>query len=306
MKPLHPYARQTRAGFFCGALALLLSATGCYRHTRVLEKPLPASVVQTATSGQLIQLINQQYDAIHSLRATVSIQASVGGASKGQETDYTSVRGFILLRKPEMLRVLGLLPVLETRAFDMSSNGDHFVLMIPPKSKAYEGADTLTHPSKNSLENLRPFVFLDSLLIRKVEPTELVYVTNTTRLIREPRSKRLREEPDYDLGILRRMPDTNELEPVRVIHYSRVDLLPFQQDIYNGKGTLVTRAIYSQYRTFGSLQFPTEITIERPLDLYKIHLVVEKLAVNVPLSDDQFQMKVPASYRVQNLDEKKK
>jgi hypothetical protein len=54
------------------------------------------------------------------------------------------------------------------------------------------------------------------------------------------------------------------------------------------------------------LQFPTEITIERPLDLYKIHLTVEKLAVNVPLEDDQFQLKIPNSYRVQNLDEKKK
>jgi hypothetical protein len=306
VNPNHPFARLQKTGLLCGAFALLLSASGCYRHTRVLEKPLPASVVQTATSDQLIQLVNQQYDAIHSLRATVSIQASVGGASKGQETDYTSVRGFILLRQPERMRVLGLLPVLETRAFDMASNGNHFVLLIPPKSKAYEGADTLTHPSKNSLENLRPFVFLDSLLIRKVEPSELVYVTNTLRLIREDGSKRLMEEPDYDLGILRRMPGTNELEPVRVIHFSRVNLLPFQQDIYDGKGTLVTRAIYSQYRTFGALQFPTEITIERPLDLYKIHLTVEKLAVNVPLEDDQFQLKIPNSYRVQNLDEKKK
>ena len=299
--PLDLRARKT--GVRWSLLALLL-ATGCYRHTRVLEKPLPASVVQNATSDQLIQMVNRQYDAIQSLRATVSIQASVGGASKGQETDYTSVRGFILLRKPEMLRVLGLLPVLETRAFDMASNGSHFLLLIPPKDKAYEGAGTLTHPSKNSLENLRPFVFLDSLLIRKVEPTELVYVTNTTRLIREPRSKRLREEPDYELGILRRMPGTNELEPVRVIHYSRVNLLPFQQDIYNGKGTLVTRALYSQYRTFGTLQFPTEITIERPLDLYKIHLSVQKLEVNIPLEDDQFHLKIPGNYRVQNLDTK--
>ena len=305
MKYLQLYLRACRAGVRWSALALLPLLTGCYRHTRVLEKPLPASVVQNATSDQLIHLVNQQYDAIHSLRATVSIQASVGGASKGQETDYTSVRGFILLRKPEMLRVLGLLPVLETRAFDMSSNGDHFLLLIPPQGKAYEGAGTLTHPSKNTLENLRPFVFLDSLLIRKVEPTEMVYVTNTTRLIRETRSKRLREEPDYDLGILRRMPGTNELEPVRVIHFSRVDLLPFQQDIYDGKGTLETRAIYSQYRTFGTMQFPTEITIERPLDLYKIHLSVQKLEVNIPLEDDQFRLKVPSGYSVQNLDTKK-
>ena len=56
--------------------------------------------------------------------AKVLIQASVGGATKGKETDYTSIRGYILLRQPSMLRVLGLLPVIETRAFDMVSDGN--------------------------------------------------------------------------------------------------------------------------------------------------------------------------------------
>jgi hypothetical protein len=284
------------------SLGIMGGITGCWRHTRILEKPLPASVVQSANAEQLIQIINQQYNSIHSLSATVYIQASVGGAAKGQVTDYTSVRGFILLRKPAMLRVLGLLPVLETRAFDMASDGNHFKLLMPTKSKAIVGSNALAKPSKKPLENLRPAVFLDSLLIRSVEPDEMVYVTNSTRVTRDPRTRRLMEEPDYDLGILRRKKNSNELVPVRVIHISRVDLLPYQQDVYDNKGTLVTQATYRKYRVFGQTEFPTEINIQRPQDEYAVNLSIQKLTLNLPLSDEQFHLKIPAGYHIQNLD----
>jgi len=284
------------------SLGITVGITGCFRHTRVLEKPLPASVVQTASAEQLIQQIDQQYNAIHSLSATVYIQASVGGAAKGQVTDYTSVRGFILLRKPEMLRVLGLLPVLETRAFDMASDGSRFTLVIPSKSKALIATTARIHLSKNPLENLRPAVFFDSLLIRSVEPDELVYVTRSTRIARDPRTKHLMEEPDYELGILRRKKDSNELIPARVIHISRVDLRPFEQDVYDGSGTLVTKATYSKYQVFGQTEFPTDIQIQRPQDEYAIHLSIQKLTLNLPLEDNQFQLNIPNGYHVQNLD----
>ena len=284
--------------------ALAVGTTGCLYHTRILEKPLPPSVVVSASADQLIQIVNQQYDAIHSLSATVLIRASVGGAHKGKVTDYTSVRGFILLRKPDMLRVLGLLPVLETRAFDMASNGNQFTLLMPTKNKAMMGTDAVAKPSPNPLENLRPSVFLDSMLVRNVTPDELVYVTNDVRVVRDLRTKRLMEEPDYDLGILRHKNSTsNELVPVRVVHISRADLLPYQQDVYDANGTLVTKATYSKYQTFGpeKLEFPTEITIQRPQDEYEIDLSIQKLTLNLPLADDQFQLKIPTGTAIKHL-----
>ncbi len=281
---------------------LALATAGCYRHTRILEKPLPASVVTTASAEQLIQLINQQYDSIHTLSATVYIQASVGGASKGQVTDYTSVRGFIRLRKPDHLRVLGLLPVLETRAFDLASDGKTFTLLMPTRNKAIIGSNAHAQPSKNSLENLRPSVFLDSLLIHSIAPDDLVYVTNSIRVIREARSKHLVEEPDYELGILRRKPNSNQLIPIRVIYISRVDLKPYQQDVYDDHGTLQSKSTYTNYQTFGTTEFPTEIDIQRPQDSYEIKLSIQKLKLNLPLADDQFQLKVPSNYHVRNLD----
>jgi outer membrane lipoprotein-sorting protein len=290
-----------QAGLLALLSAVAMGTSGCLRHTRILEKPLPANVVISASAEQLVQRIDEQYDSIQSLSATVYIRASVGGARKGKVTEYTSVRGFILMRKPDRLRVLGLLPVLETRAFDMASNGDQFTLWMPTKGKAVTGTDTVGKPSANPLENLRPSVFLDSLLIRSVKPDEMVYVTNNTRVVRDPHSKHLMEEPDYDLGILRRMKGSNELFPVRVIYISRADLLPYQQDVYDDSGTLITEATYSDYQDFGQIKFPMKITIQRPQDEYEIGLTIEKLTLNLPLADDQFQLKVPRGTPVKRL-----
>jgi hypothetical protein len=279
----------------------MLALSGCLKHTRIVEQPQAPSIVLSAGAQQLIQAVNQRYDAIHSMLATVLIQASVGGPAKGKETDYTSVRGHILLRQPSMLHVLGLLPVIETRAFDMESNGKNFTLLIPPKNLAITGTGTVTAPSKNPLMNLRPAVFYDSLLIKKVGPDDLVYVTSDTGIERDPHSHHLIAEPDYELGILRRVGTSQQLIPERVVHISRTNLLPFQQDEYDTHGILVTRTLYSDYRTFDQIRYPTKITISRPIDGYQIILTIEKLSFNHPLADDQFEVKIPPGTKIQAL-----
>ena len=279
----------------------MLGLNGCLKHTRILERPQEPGVVLSATAQQLIQRVNTRYDSIHSMNANVLFQASVGGASKGKVTDYTSLRGYILLRQPSMLRVLGLLPVVETRAFDMASDGKNFKLLIPPKSEAIVGSGPATTPSANPLMNLRPGVFYDSLLIKKISSNDLVYVTSDTRIVRDPRSHHLMEEPDYDLGILQQQGDSHVLLPVRVIHVSRIDLMPYQQDEYNDEGILVTRTLYSNYLTFDHILYPSHIVISRPVDGYQITLTIEKLTFNHPLDDNQFQFKIPPGIKIKHL-----
>lgn len=285
------------------ALAFLpmLLLTGCLKHTRILERPQAPAVVLTATAQQLIHQLDDRYDSIHSMSATVMIQASVGSAAKGKETDYTSIHGYIRLRQPSTLRVLGMLPVIETRAFDMVSNGKSFTLWIPPKNLAITGTGIVTKPSPNPLMNLRPAVFYDSLLIKKVEPEDLVYVTSDTGIVRDPKSHHLMAEPDYELGILRRIGESQHLMPERVVHISRTNLLPFQQDEYDSHGILVTRTLYSNYRTFDGIPYPTKITINRPIDGYQLVLTIVKLTFNRPLANDQFELKIPAGTKIRKL-----
>ena len=117
-------------------LALLVPVlTGCLSHTHSCSSPNWPGVVLDAEAPQLVEAVNLPLSTqVTSLSATVDFAASVGGAHKGKETDYTSIHGYIRMRKPEMLRVLGYLPVVRLRAFDLASDGKTFTLLIPPRT----------------------------------------------------------------------------------------------------------------------------------------------------------------------------
>lgn len=284
-------------------MALLLPAlTGCLSHTRKLQAPKPPAIVLSAKATELVSSVNERFAAIRTLTATVELQAQVGGARKGAVTDYTSFRGYILMEKPSKLRVLGLVPVLHTHAFDLASNGDFFKLLIPLKSKAIVGRTQVTKKSKNALENLRPSLFFDSMLIRSISPDEQVFVTGETRVYTDAQRKQLLEEPVYDLAIVRRTESGNELRLSRVIRFGRVDLMPFEQDIYDQEGNIETQTIYGPYQNFGTTRFPGTVTIRRPMEEYQITLTIEKLILNQTLTDEQFELKIPEGIPIQQLD----
>ena len=206
-----------------------------------------------------------------------------------------------------MLRVLGYLPVVRLRAFDLASDGNSFILLIPPKSRAIQGSNAVSVKAANPLENLRPAVFFDSILIQSISADSIVSMTNSSQTTMEPKTKQLIEEPLYDLSVLKPAersapPGLPQLStPLRVIHFSRINLLPTGQDIYNAEGDLETQVIYGPYQDFNGTQFPGTITINRLLDEYRITLTVEKLTENQPLADDQFELKVPEGYKLQKM-----
>jgi hypothetical protein len=289
-------------------VALLLPVlTGCLSHTRKLAQPRMAGPLMNAGALQLVAAINQRYEQINSLSATVDFAASVGGAHLGKRTDYTSLRGYMLFRKPQMLRVLGLVPVLHTRAFDLASNGASFTLLIPPKNRALEGTNAVTKPAANPMENLRPALFLDAMLVQPISPDQIVSIINESETSQDPKTKQLIELPEYDLSVLGEAapPPAPALakvaDPLRVIHFGRVNLLPVELDIYNESGDLETKVIYGPYKDFAGFEFPSTIDINRPLDEFRVLLTIEKITVNQTLEDDQFQMKIPDGYQVEKL-----
>lgn len=290
-----------RRGYKSLLLLLLPALNGCFVHTRTVKQAKMPGVVMTATADDLVRRVNRQCRAIDSLSATVEFQATEGGPRKGKEKTYTSFSGYILLRKPEALRVIGLVPVLHTRAFDMASNGDTFTLLIPPRNKVIEGTNTVTKESPNALENLRPNIFFDSLLINCIEPDDLVTLTADTDNVVDPKSKQLMVRPEYDITVMRRKENSQELIPERVIHFNRVDLQPFQEDIYDSKGEIQTQAIYGPLQRFGTELFPGSVTIKRPLEEYQILITIQKLIVNLKLTDEQFEIKVPSGAQVQRM-----
>jgi outer membrane lipoprotein-sorting protein len=288
-----------------GLLAVLPWLSGCLWHTHKVEKTTLAGPPMDASVAQLVNGVNDRYNAISSLTATVDFQATTGGARQGKQTDITPFHGYILLRKPAMLRVLALLPVVRTHAFDLASDGKTFKLVIPPKSRAIVGPNTVTKPSTNPLENLRPNIFLDSVLVKSITPERLVYLTTTSETRKE--GKKLVETPEYDLHVNEEEPPTNThldvkvIKPTRVVRFSRLTLLPSGQDIYGNDGAVETRVEYGPYKQFGTARLPSTIVIERPREEYRITISVQKVVLNQRLGDEQFALKIPPDYKVQTL-----
>lgn len=281
-------------------LACTLPLGGCYVTTRHLPVPKPPAMVQTVTADQLVHNLNQQWAGLSSLTAAVEIKASVIKSKEGLAKDYTSIRGHILLRKPEMLRVVG--QSLGVRVFDMASDGKQFTLSVPLQNKVVRGSNQLHKRSANTLENMRPGVFFDAMVVRGLEPDDLYTVTAETITVEDTAKKHLYSVPEYILSIMRRKPNSQELRPVRVVRFHRDDLLPYQQDVYDADGNLETQVIYSAYANFGQSQFPSAVTIKRPLEEYQVVLTVESVVENTPLKDDQFAIHIPDGAKIQSLD----
>ncbi len=296
MKTSH---RRTAAALLIAPLLLL---SGCLWSTRRLPIPKAPSITQTVTPDELVKRLNENWASLESLNATVELQASVLKTSKGTARDYTTFRGHILMRKPEMLRVLGQVPVLGTRMFDMASDGKDFTLYIPSKSLAVKGANDLKKKSTSQIENMRPGFFFDAMVVRGLEPNDLYAVVADSETVEDEARKHLFTVPEYILSISRRKPGTNELTPLRVVTFRRDDLMPYQQDIYDSAGNLETLVDYANYQDFDSIRYPATITIKRPLEEYQLVLTVESVKENMKLSDDQFQIKIPEGTKIQNLD----
>jgi hypothetical protein len=281
------------------ALALLLAVlptTGCLFRTRPIEETYSQTTLREASQSGLIHIINQQADRVQSLQATVEIDTSAGEVNKGHITEYKEIRGYVLARKPAMLHMIGLLPIVRTPAFDMVSNGEEFKMWIPPRDRFVVGRnEVLTHNADQTMESILPQDIFEALLIQPIDPErEIVVLENGFDLLSEAKGHRVLQ-PDYKLVVIR----TGERgwKLARKIVFSRSDLQPNRQYIYDEQGNLITEARYTNYRDCYGVTFPSRVEIYRPLEGHAITLNMLKMEINKPLRDDQFTLEQPPGPR---------
>jgi len=279
----------------------LLPATGCLLRTRPVEDRYSKVPLKDSTQQGLIDSVNQQAEAIRTLKATVDIDSSAGGMKKGHVTDYKEIRGYVLAKKPDELHMIGLMPFVRTTAFDMVSNGEDFKLWIPPKNKFVVGENRVVNPNTDQpMENIRPQNIYEALLIRHIDPSnEIAVVENGYETLHDAKGHRVLQD-DYELTVIRKAGDGWILE--RKIIFGRTDLKPHRQFIYSEDGKVATDAKYAEYKDFDGSSFPSRIEIYRPEEEYDITLNILKLEINTPLRDDQFVLEQPAGAQVIHLD----
>lgn len=288
--------RHARPVFAAAALALLPVLTGCLSlvtSKRKLPVPVAPPIIQTVTADQLVERMNQRWDSFQSMTATVDIVASRLKENQGEATDYPSFRANVLLRRPEMLRILGKAPLLQTVMFDLGSDGQQFRLSVPPKNKAYIGNSREKGTSHNWYENLRPGFLFRAFVVRGVSTDEYYSVIAETLTEEDAAKRHLLARPEYVLSVMRRGSAQQGLIPVRVVRFDRVTLLPNEQDLYDDQGNLQTQVIYGPYQDFDGTEYPATLFLKRPEEDYQLTVTVEHIAANPPLTDEQFHVNFP-------------
>lgn len=303
---MYSHLRKTTFLFLVALLPLvLLPLSGCgFRSSHPVKMRTSTATLRDATLEQLVESINSNAEKLKTLKATVDIDSSFLQEKKNQVKDNPQVAGLILVRKPELLRMRIYVPLVHNVMADMVSNGKTFSLAAPIKSKFFVGSNQQpVKPSPQPLENLRPQHISDALLLKPIDAEkEIAVLENTTEIVKDPKSHKDVEQLAYTLVIIDKDKDGYYLS--RKIVFSRTDLLPHEQSLYDRQGRLVTFARYENFADYNGVSSPAIVSIQRPIEGYGITLSMVKLDVNVPLTDEQFVLTQPPGSQLVNLDTK--
>src|SRR5271170_6535961 len=129
----------------CLLVLMTVESTSCLVRRRLITRKggQATQALLTADKESLLRDIATHYGAVKTLNATVDMVPAIGTANKGKITEYKDVRAYILFRKTAEIRIIGLYPVVRSKAFDMVSDGSNFRLYIPAKNRFIEGSNQI-------------------------------------------------------------------------------------------------------------------------------------------------------------------
>jgi hypothetical protein len=287
---LNGFKRSVGSG--AASIFIVLLSTSCLVRTRTVvpggqtaNKP-----ALTASRDDLLERIHRVSDPLQSFSLKVDMSTSVGGVFGGKVTDYPTIQGFILFRRPDQIRVVGLDLVVHSTILDMASTGNEFRVSIPSKSLFIEGQNNAPATSKNKLENLRPIAFLNALLINPPvtgEAAILEDVSDETRAI-------------YKLIFILR--DGDDLHLLRSVYFDRYTLDISAQRTFDKAGHVTSETKYSGWTAYGTVRFPHVIDMTRPQDGYELVLTVTDFKLNpADLTDEKFVLTPPPNAEIRSL-----
>lgn len=205
------------------------------------------------------------------------------------------MKGFILLERPAMIRMIGQAPVVRTDIFDMAADGKQFQLYIPSKQKFIVGDVAYHRPTKNALENLRPQHISEALLVPGIDPETEDYFSEEA------------EEASHDYYVMsvlaRQAPGGGPLKLERKIWFDRSTLDIARLQFFGEGGRRLEDVDYLDYKDFDGVRYPAKIEIHRPLEDYRLQINILNATFNQPIPPEKFELKKPESAELVRLSE---
>lgn len=245
-------------------------------------RPVAVQPALDATKSELLERYNREASAIQTIRAAVRMSPTAGSALSGVIENYHEVNGFVLAMRPASIRVIGQAPVVAKDIFDMASDGQVFHIYIPSKNQFIEGPADLHRAAKRPIENLRPQHLFEALIWPTIEPDAAVLLEQEDVL----------PNRYYVLTLAKNAQQGWELQ--RKLWFDRANLQIARMQIFSPQGAVLSDIQLKDWQLAETADYPRDILIARPLDDYRLEIVITQLTLNETISSDKFHLAQPA------------
>jgi hypothetical protein len=273
------------------SVATLTLAAGCAVSRKTVVAPVTPEPALSATKAELIDRYNHEASAVESITAAVRMLPTAGSALSGVIEKYHQVNGYILAERPASIRVIGQAPVVAKDIFDMASDGETFHMFIPSKNEFIEGPADLRHAAKRPIENLRPQHLLEALIWPAIPSDAPVLLEEVDDL----------PARYYVITIAQNGAQGLELE--RKVWFDRTNLQISRLQIYDAEGAVVSDIQTKNWQPAGATDYARDILVDRPVDDYRLEIVITQLTLNQTITADRFHLAQPAGTQLVRLGE---
>jgi len=260
----------------------------------VSKRALPA---RTADQAELVRLLNSTVQDLQTLNLAVVFEFTGGSINTGEVANYRETKGFILIKKPNLIRTIVL--AFNVKVMDMVSNGTDFYIDVPPKNKFIHGLNyQKIRPRKDIPVSLRPQHIQQAIALDPVgTPSD-----ENPIVVEEDQ-----EGPKkyYILNLLGKTA-VGDWSMRRKIWFDRFDLNIVRQKIFGDHGQIASDISYSDFKNFEGKLYPTEINFKRPQEDYSLRIRINKARINKDLEDDKFVLQKPPKAELVELAEESK
>lgn len=269
------------------ASLLLLGASGCGIKTQVkiLVSPKIAAA-KSATVQELLALLKDYSDRITSLSSTsMRVDLTMGTAEGGTVQKYHSAPGYILLRRPDDIRLSIQAPFTKTTVIELLSRGDRFEVWNPRDNKVYVGRNgargyELEENGEALVFTARPAHIFEAILPRAITLEQADLRISITEEVDS-------QAKYYVLNLLQESGGV-EMRTLRRLKIERSEMAVVEDETFTETGRVASIVDYSDLARFDGVLLPREIRIERPIDGYSLGLHFKDWRLNPSLADSAF------------------
>jgi len=281
-------------------VALILLCSAC-AVKKMVPVTVPAGIreAKTATFEQLINLLGDRDRRVTSLSSnSLQVTFRSGRIESGRLQEYRSAPGYVLLKKPDSIRLNIQNPITKTTILDLLSVGDDFSIWYPRENKFFIGKNSA---KEFDLEGSPSFTARPIHMFQAIMPESLPASSVDLRIAME-------EEQDassrYYVLTLLKVFNGSVLFPVRKLWIERAGFGVARQQTYGDGGSLAGIVYYSSLAPVDGIPLPLTIRMERPVDAYSLDLRFKTWHVNPDLPENAFTMAPPSGAQQIILKEK--